>query len=106
MTRMSGETKKNIVWSIPASDELSNIILFIKKDSVQNSQKVKQDVLTKITALADNPERYPPDKFKLLNSNNNFRAFELHKIRISYFVDASQIMIIRVRHVKQEPLFY
>ncbi|MEP6682154.1 MAG: type II toxin-antitoxin system RelE/ParE family toxin [Parafilimonas sp.] len=103
---MSGKTKRKIVWSISASNELRNIIVFIKKNSIQNSQKVKQEVLNKITALTDNPERYPADKFKLLNTNNNFRAFELHKIRVSYFVDASQIMIIRVRHVKQEPLFY
>ena len=81
-------------------------MLYIKKDSPQNAVKVKHEILTRISELLANPERYPPDKFKLLNAQSKFRAFELHKIRVSYYIDVNQIMIIRIRHVKQEPLFY
>jgi len=101
---MSGEIK--IVWLPAARDKLKKIISYIKKDSFQNSQKVKREILQKITALSENPERYPPDKFKLLNTGNYYRAFELHRIRISYFINTDQVMIIRIRHVKQESLFY
>ena len=86
--------------------ELKRIINYIKNNSPQNSIKVKIDVLEKISELSIYPERYPPDKFKLLNSESRFRAFEMHKIRIAYYADADQVMIIRIRHVKQEPLFY
>jgi len=34
------------------------------------------------------------------------RAFEKHKIRVSYYVDEKLIMIVRIRHTKQEPLQY
>lgn len=102
---MAGEIKR-IVWLAKAKEDLRQIIIYIKKDSQQNALKVKADVLKKISELSVYPERYSPDKFKLCNSNSKFRAFELHKIRISYYVNTEQVMIIRIRHVKQEPLFY
>ena len=102
---MNGEIGR-IVWYPKAKIELKEIINYIKNDSPQNATKVKSEVFQKISELLKYPEKYPPDKFKLLNSNNKFRAFEIYRIRISYYVNTNQIMIIRIRHTKQEPLFY
>ncbi len=77
-----------------------------KKDSPQSAQKVKKEILDQISSLIKHPENFPPDKYKLLNVNNAYRAFEKHKIRVTYYVDEKLIMIVRIRHTKQEPLQY
>lgn len=106
MKRMNGKTERRIVWLVDAKNELKKLISFIRKDSSQNAASVKKDVLKKISELAAHPERHAPDKYKLLNTNNSYRAFEIHRIRISYFVQEDLIMIIRIRHTSQEPLFH
>jgi plasmid stabilization system protein ParE len=97
--------RKSFGWLMQIED-LKKIVLYIKKDSPQNAVKVKKEILEKISALSLHPEKYPPEKYKLLNSNSAYRAFELHRIRISYFADNNCVMIIRVRHTRQETLFY
>ena len=98
--------KRKIVWLPLAKEQLKSIIAYIRNDSPQNAGKVKKEILQQVSALLKNPEIFPPDKYKLANTENAYRAFEKHKIRISYFVDEQFIMIIRVRHTKQEPLLY
>lgn len=100
------EEKRKIVWLLAAKNELRHIIKYIKNDSPQNAKKVKKEVLQQISSLLKYSENYPPDKFKLSNENYLYRAFEIHKIRVSYYIDVKFIMIIRIRHTKQEPLFY
>jgi hypothetical protein len=50
-----------------------------------------------IDQLLIDPELYPPDKFKRDNKGN-FRAFELCRQQVSYFVDETAIIILRVMH--------
>ncbi len=80
-------------------------ILYIKKFSPKNSDRVKKDILKKINKLVDKPEIYPPDKYKP-GDQANYRAFELHRFRISYLVKDEMIIIARFRHTSQEPLNY
>jgi hypothetical protein len=46
-----------------------------------------------------------PDKFKV-NNKGEFRAFELHRFRVSYLIKKDEIIIARIRHTSQEPLYY
>ncbi|NTS39691.1 type II toxin-antitoxin system RelE/ParE family toxin [Flavisolibacter sp. BT320] len=48
---------------------------------------------------------YPPDKWKEKNQKQ-FRAFELHRFRISYKVTNDEIIIARFRHASQQPESY
>ncbi|WP_209332753.1 type II toxin-antitoxin system RelE/ParE family toxin [Lunatimonas salinarum] len=48
------------------------------------------------------PERYPLDRFKQDNPDN-YRAFEKFSYRIAYRYTDKEIIILRFRHVKQEP---
>ena len=100
------EEKRKIVWLPLAKEQLKNVISWIKNDSPQNSVKVRKEILQQVSSLLKNPEIFPPDKYILANTSNSYRAFEKHKIRVSYFFDDKLIMIIRVRHTKQEPLAY
>ena len=80
-------------------------IRYIRKDSDQNAEKVKDEILVKIRELSTRPEIHPPDKYKQDN-NGDYRAFELHRYRITYRVKEDEIVIVRVRHSSQEPQEY
>jgi plasmid stabilization system protein ParE len=98
-------SKRKIVWDKKAIIYLSEAIGYIRKDSPQNADKVKKDILKQVKALAKKPEIYNPDKYKTGNKGN-YRAFELHRFRVSYLVKENEIIIARVRHTSQEPLDY
>jgi plasmid stabilization system protein ParE len=97
--------KRKILWDKQALHYFRSTIQYIRKDSPQNAEKVKNEVLEKIYELSIRPEVHNPDKFKVDNSGN-YRAFELHRLRIGYLVKENEIIIARVRNTRQEPLDY
>jgi len=94
-----------IKWNRRAIRQFDNVISYIENDSFANAEKVKKDILLKINAILRHPEIHTPDKYKT-NNDNSFRAFEIHRFRISYRLVENQIRIIRIRHTKMSPLFY
>jgi plasmid stabilization system protein ParE len=94
-----------IVWNRRPSKFLRQALKRISEDSTLQSERVEEKILTSILGLILNPERYPPDKFKK-NNPGNFRAFEIVSFRIAYKFTTSKIVILRIRHVKQEPKEY
>ncbi len=98
--------KAKIVWDKLASNQFENAIAYIRKDSLQNALKVRTDILLIIDSLPVFPERHPPDRYKVNNEKNQFRAFEKHRLRVSYFISEDMILIIRVRHTSQYPQLY
>jgi len=93
--------KMTIVWDTEAKKSFKKYLNYIRKDSLQAADKVRIDILATITELPDHPEMFPPDA-----NTGRFRAFEKHSCRVTYFISSSQIRILRVRHVKQEPKEY
>jgi plasmid stabilization system protein ParE len=75
-----------IVWAKAASSSFRKAILYIRKDSVQNAEKVMKDILHQIDELKRHPDKYPLDKYKTGNTGY-FRAFELHHYRVSYAIE-------------------
>jgi plasmid stabilization system protein ParE len=55
--------------------------------------------------LADHPERYSQDKYRIKN-DSSYRAFEIYKYRVSYHISPDQFTIVRVLHTKREPKAY
>ena len=94
-----------IKWDEEAVAAFKAAIAYIRKRSPQNADSVKQDILQKIDSLATHPEMYPPDKWKEKNKQQ-FRAFELHRFRISYKVADHEIIVARFRHTSQQPEEY
>ncbi len=94
-----------IVWNKRPSKFLAQALKRISEDSQVQAERVEETILTSIKDLIPNPERYPPDKFKKDNPGN-YRAFEKHSYRIAYKHTITEIRILRIRHVKQEPKEY
>ena len=95
---------KIVIPTLPKS-QLKEAYEFIKFDSPKNAEKVRSKILSAIKELADHPERYSPDKYRM-NNDGSFRAFEIYKYRISYHVSPDQVTIVRVLHTKREPKTY
>lgn len=98
--------KRKIVWDETPKQFFKEAIIYIRRSSSQNADKVKSEILLAIRKLAVFPEKHTPDKYKANNVNVQFRAFEKFSLRISYFVTKYEIRIVRIRHVKQRPEMY
>lgn len=98
-------SKRKITWDKQALYFFRDAIRYIREDSPQSADKVKKEVLEKINELSIRPEIHNPDKYKL-NNSGNYRAFELHRLRLGYLVKETEIIIARIRNTAQEPLDY
>jgi plasmid stabilization system protein ParE len=96
---------KKVIWSHAAMQQLAKAYEYILRDSYQNAQKVKTDILASTKTLSSYPEIYPLDKYRT-NNDGSFRAYEIHRYRIAYRVTEKEIIITRVRHTSMDPLPY
>jgi plasmid stabilization system protein ParE len=96
---------KPVIWPPTARRQLQEAFKYIRKDSLQNAEMVKRDILASTHQLAITPDMHRPDKYKNAN-DGNFRVYELHHYRIAYHIGATEITIVRVRHTSMEPLEY
>jgi plasmid stabilization system protein ParE len=96
---------RTIIWDRVALKEFVAAIEYIAKDSIQNAEIVRSAIIKKIEATLSNPDMFMPDKYKL-NNNGLYRAFELHHLRIAYYITPDKIRILRVRHTSREPKIY
>lgn len=94
-----------VVWSITAQKALENYCNYIKEESVQSAEKVKIDILQITKSLSKSPTRYPLDKYRK-NNKGDIRAFEKYSLRVAYQIKEKEIVIVRVRHIKRNPLEY
>ena len=97
--------KMKVVWDEYARTSLKEAYYYIRKDSLQQAERVKKEILISTKQLADHPYIFPADKYRK-DKDARFRAFEKYSYRISYFIGEDTIRILRFRHVKQEPKEY
>ncbi len=93
------------IWSNRAKKQLQSAFNYIKQDSLQNAEKVRDEIIDLSIKLASHPEIYPPDKYKL-NNDGSYRAFELHRHRVSYRILKNEVRIVRLRHTSRSPKTY
>jgi plasmid stabilization system protein ParE len=94
-----------VIWDKEAKAQLKRAYNKILKESYQGAITVRDSILDTVDKIPEQPHRYPADKFKT-NNNGNYRAFELYNYRVAYKITNENIQILRVRHVKREPLEY
>ena len=96
---------RTINWSRIAIKQFEAAITYIASDSIQNAEKVFADIIKQLDKAVNNPEFFPPDKYKKDN-NGSYRAFEKHRYRIAYRFTDNVIRVLRVRHTSREPRKY
>lgn len=94
-----------VIWSKTAKAQLQKAFNFISRDSLQNAEKIRDEIIDITIDLLNHPEIYPPDKYKK-NNNGSYRAFEIYHFRISYRISNDKIYIVRMRHTSMSPLTY
>lgn len=92
-----------VVWTKRSLSQLKKAFEYINRDSPQNAARVIDEIAAAVNKAAFNPEIYSPDKYKTGN-DGSYRAFELHRYRISYRFSGKIIRILRVRHSSRYPL--
>ena len=97
--------KRKIVWDNSAKAYLKQSLQYIKNDSPQNADTIRNDIRALVKEIPSHPSRYPADKFRI-NNNGSYRALTIYNFRISYFIGENEIRIVRIRHTKQSPLEY
>ncbi len=97
--------ERKITWSPRALKQFSNAIEYIRQESFQNADIVKEKILSKITRLSDINISHRIDPYKN-NNDGHFHYFELLSYRISYYDKGNEIIIVRLRHVSMKPINY
>ncbi|HVB04581.1 MAG TPA: type II toxin-antitoxin system RelE/ParE family toxin [Chitinophagaceae bacterium] len=97
--------RHQVVWTTPSQQHIRAAWKYISNDSPKNARKVIEDIITAAEKAIDNPEFYPPDKYKT-NNDGSYRAFEKHGYRIVYRYTKNIVRVLRVRHTKMEPKHY
>ena len=94
-----------IIWSDHAKQQLKDIHTFIKKDSQQGANLVRNKILESTKILSVGSIIYEADSLKD-NNQGNYRAYTIYSYRITYKIEKDFILILRVRHTSREPLEY
>ena len=97
--------KRKVTWGKRAARDFNAAIKYIRKDSEQNADNVKEIMLNKINGLADNRVVHRRDPYKK-NNDGKFLYFEILRYRIVYYAAPDEVIIIRIRHTKREPKKY
>ena len=93
---------RQIVWNKRPTKFLNNVLRRINEESVAQAERIERAIIEAVQSLPKNPEMHPPDKFKK-NNPGTFRAFEKMSLRFAYKITETEIRILRIRHVRQEP---
>jgi plasmid stabilization system protein ParE len=99
------EKNRKLVWDRPVLNRLEEALKRIAETSFQNAEQVELAILEKSEITKRNSEYFPPDKYKE-NNTGNYRAFETHSFRVAYRYSETEVKIVQLRHVKQNPKMY
>lgn len=98
-------SKRKVTWAKRAIRQFNAAIEYIRQDSEQNADKVKERLLSKINELADDKKVHRKDPYKK-NNDGNYLCFEILKYRVVYYAEPKEVFIIRIRHTSMEPKEY
>lgn len=96
---------RKITWTKTALRQFNSGMEYIRKNSPQNADEVKEKILEKVNALERDIAVHRKDPYKKDN-DGSFLYFEVLKYHIVYQVRADEVFIIRVRNTSMEPKPY
>ena len=97
-------TQKNlkVIWSLRALKQFKVIYDYIKNESPQGAETVRNAIIDTTDKLPINPLIFEADRFKL-NNDKSYRAFTEFNIRVTYRINLKSVSIIKVIHTSQKP---
>ena len=97
--------ERKVTWTKQATHQFNKCIEYIRQESDQNADKVKEKILDKISELSNDRVIHRKDPYKK-NNNGCYLYFEILKYRIVYYAKPKEVLIIRIRHTSMEPKQY
>lgn len=95
--------KQNVTWRKGALKMLLEIGAYIaEKSGQQKGNAFTNELIAKSNTLQENPEIYPPCRFKLLQKNN-FRCMRFKSYITVYRKEKSGIIIYGIIHERRDP---
>ncbi|MFA5328402.1 MAG: type II toxin-antitoxin system RelE/ParE family toxin [Prolixibacteraceae bacterium] len=104
---MTKQKSYTIIWDRIALDDFKGVLDYLSKQSSQAPKIVRKGVISRLGEIEKNPLIFEIDKLKEY-PNEEFRAFVIYNLRITYQVKVvtKEIRILRIRHSSREPLGY
>lgn len=90
-----------VVLSI-ARRQLRDIIRFVRKQSPQNAEMLRREVLTGISELNNFPKKFHTNKW-LKNEVIEYRSVTIKGILIVYRIETTEIVVVEILHGKSNP---
>lgn len=94
--------KLPVRWDIEAIEDLKSIYKFIKKESPDNAEKVKKELIKLSGRLTTFPDKYPKEPI-LDQEDGDFRFIAKWSYKIIYEITNKEVIIALIFHTSQEP---
>ncbi|MFA9213298.1 MAG: type II toxin-antitoxin system RelE/ParE family toxin [Candidatus Methylacidiphilales bacterium] len=94
-----------IQWDDEAKLYFRQAIQYIKQESPQGADIVKNAILKHVAVLKENAGIYEIVRFKIEN-DGSYRSVTVFSYRITYKITQTHILILRIRHTSQDPIIY
>ena len=91
-----------VIWDRKAKEALRTIVDYIRKDSDQAANNVKEKLLEVASGLSKMPERYSPEA-ALAHLPGNYRSVRQWHYKIVYKIDNQNVFILTIFHERRNP---
>jgi len=92
---------REVVWLPEASRDVERLRNFIKSENPRAAQRAAKRILEGVKILQDNPEAGVPVE-NLIDYRDLMLTFGAGEYIIRYREETSRVVIVRVRHSKEE----
>jgi len=92
---------REVVWLPEASRDVERLRNFIKSENPRAAQRAAKRILQGVKILQDNPEAGVPVE-NLIDYRDLMLTFGAGEYIIRYREETSRVVIVRVRHSKEE----
>lgn len=91
-----------VIWDDEAKMSLKEIISYIRKQSPNAADKVKQGIIRLASSLNKFPERFSKEEY-LQNKDGNYRSVSIWSYKLVYKIEDETVMILFIMHNSQNP---
>ena len=91
-----------VIISNQAKQSLKEIVSYIKKDSPQAAEYVKNALIALMRSLGTAPEKYSKE-FLLEDTGKNYRSVTQWRYKIIYLYTGKKVLVLDIIHTSMDP---